>query len=394
MPRKKKYSRIDGNRPKHYDRRRREKSLQRQLNASTEKRILEDHMYEDSSTETETPDFNPLDNAGVDYVYPVRLEFANGYLINHDHSYVESTYDMSDQIKMEIIPEEFDESVSTSNDGSLPTANYNHNEIKNESLSLFDIIAEEIKRKIMKPYVCISVEDDIEIVEFYKKDRKISVKLSVTIDRTFQARVLVHRKELPSSHNLWRDLPAQFDSCDKILSLLAMLQEYAVCIGNPDEEFQILLPIGSGFEGSSVGEVYAYREGDFNAQLRDLSYKSTIRSVNCVLLAEGRRCPNCSSYRRSLRDRKNRLEEKAKHMQKNLVNSKYKHKDMTKDMLIEKIKQQKACLNTLQQDVDRQRRTIKHQREKLGKMGVLQHDDDHIQFTQQIEHSPTAEQEH
>ncbi|XP_033732038.1 uncharacterized protein LOC117321642 [Pecten maximus] len=238
---------------------------------------------------------------------------------------------------------------------------YNTLDESEEPLNLFDTLTREIKKELSTPYVCISAEDSIDILEFYKVNGKISVKISVSINRKFQARILVHQKEVLASHDFWTGLPSRYDSYSKFSSLMSKLKKYVVCIGNPDKEFETLVPVGSGLSGSGSSEIIAYREGDFCAQLGDLTYNSTIRLVDCGLLVEGTRCSKCSTYRRYLWERKHRMEAKSKHMQKNLLSSTYKHKDMTREMLIEKIRQQKTCLNSLQHEVDRNRRIIKQQ---------------------------------
>lgn len=72
------------------------------------------------------------------------------------------------------------------------------------------------------------------------------------------------------------------------------------------------------------------------------------------MLVLGARCPHCSSTRRHLRARKIRLEEMT--MRTLPLSSTYKHRDMTKDMLIKKVNQQTAKIKTLQQKLDKMRR--------------------------------------
>ncbi|OWF53015.1 uncharacterized protein LOC110446959 [Mizuhopecten yessoensis] len=219
-------------------------------------------------------------------------------------------------------------------------------------------LAEEVRHKLQPPYVFSFQEDEIKIIELYKIKRKTSVKLVINIDRTFQAKIYVHRKEVSRDHHLWTGLPPKYDSYSSISQLLTQLQSFAVCMGNPDEGFYDLAAIGCELSDSKDSSIHGYREGDFCAQLGDLDYHSTVRSVKCSLLVPGRRCSTCGIYRRRLWSRKHRLDDKSK-LSTDLMHSSYKHKDMTKEMLILKIKQQRACVLSLQHEVDRLQREIK-----------------------------------
>lgn len=70
-----------------------------------------------------------------------------------------------------------------------------------------------------------------------------------------------------------------------------------------------------------------------------------------MLVLEGKRCTKCSSYRRSLLSRMQRLEDANKE-NVNLMTSKRKHMDMPKELLIRKIKQQRTYINTLEHEVN------------------------------------------
>ncbi|XP_033730198.1 LOW QUALITY PROTEIN: uncharacterized protein LOC117319517 [Pecten maximus] len=227
-----------------------------------------------------------------------------------------------------------------------------------KELSKFERLQEDIQNKLCSPYVPVLRDDYIEILELYKAGGKTAIKLAVTFDPTFKATIHVHRKKLPQDHDLWDGLPQSFDTYSKVQLLLDRLNKYVVCIGNPDEEYQDLVPVGTALTSGNSSEVHAYREGDFGAELGKVTYSSTIRAMNCPMLVEGPRCCSCASYRRCLRTRKQRLAEKDNLLDIDLIHSRYKHKDMSRQMLISKINQQKSCIKSMQHQIDKQRRDI------------------------------------
>ncbi|XP_060083432.1 uncharacterized protein LOC132562694 [Ylistrum balloti] len=227
-----------------------------------------------------------------------------------------------------------------------------------QELPKFERLQEDMQFKLCSPYVPVLREDNIEILELYKAGGMTTIKLSISIDRTYKATIHVHRKKLAQDHYLWNDLPEVFDSYTKVQQLLNRLNKFVVCLGNPDEEFQDLVSIGCALTAGKSSEIHAYREGDFCAELGNLTYNSSIRTVNCAMLVEGRRCNSCASYRRCLRARKQRLVEKSEHANKDLIHSSYKHTDMNRKMLISKIQQQQLCMKSLQDTIDKQKRDI------------------------------------
>ncbi|XP_033757434.1 uncharacterized protein LOC117339835 [Pecten maximus] len=221
-----------------------------------------------------------------------------------------------------------------------------------KELSKFERLQEDIRNKLCSPYVPVLRDDYIEILELYKAGGKTAIKLAVTFDPTFKATIHVHRKKLAQDHDLWDGLPQSFDTYTKVHLLLDKLKKYVVCKGNPDEEYQDLVPIGSTLTSGNSSEGHAYREGDFWAESGKLRYNSTIRAMKCPMLVEGPRCCSCASYRRCLRTRKQRLAEKADFLDRDLIHSRYKHKDMSRQMLISKIDQQKSCIKNMQHQID------------------------------------------
>lgn len=146
----------------------------------------------------------------------------------------------------------------------------------------------------------------------------------------------------------------------KALLLLKRLLQYNVCIGNPDDDFQELVPVGCGITDKETAGIMGYKEGDFCASFGDFVYHSTIRSVSCDLLVNGNRCKSCKLHRKSLKATKQRMEERNNET-RDFVHSTYKHKDMTKEMLVKKVYQQKDEIQSLESEISKLKRQYKNE---------------------------------
>ncbi|CAC5359915.1 unnamed protein product [Mytilus coruscus] len=212
-----------------------------------------------------------------------------------------------------------------------------------------------LQKYLSTSYTLDQNSDYIQIMQLYPSTGIASVKLNVTIDQNFAAKVFVHRIELCSDHQLWKDLPTTFDS---IINIHAV---------------QHAKPASTNCHG--------YREGDFGAVKGTISYSSTVRNVQCALLVQGHRCFQCSQLRRILVGRKYRQEEKQRKTQEtsgptDYLHSKMQHSNMSKLQLIEKIHQQKDKITNLQNEILRTRNQF--QREMASK-GVT------LDFSQSLE---------
>ncbi|XP_071152281.1 uncharacterized protein [Mytilus edulis] len=153
---------------------------------------------------------------------------------------------------------------------------------------------EDLKTNLQKylstSYTLDQNSDYIQIMQLYPSTGTASVKLNVTIDQKFAAKVFVHRIELCSDHQLWKDLPTTFDSIINIQSLLSKLESYSVCVGNYENDLIDVIPIGSAVQRAKPASTncHGYREGDFGAVKGTISYSSTVRNVQCALLVQGR----------------------------------------------------------------------------------------------------------
>ena len=229
----------------------------------------------------------------------------------------------------------------------------------------YENLRASLQRDLRSPYVMNTNAKNIEILSFYESKEKTSVKYRIKVDEEFHVCLKVHNVEISRKHEIWDGLPKLYTKVQDIDLLLSKLNTFNVCCGNNDEELihsfaQIgaritLLPVLSETSSSEIHES-GYREGDFGAsdQIGNC-YDSTIRSVKCVLLVKGMRCCHCKWYRQSLQNRKYCIMSKQK---KNIDfnASKYQHCYMTREMLIDKINQQKDDIKTLESEMTKLKR--------------------------------------
>ena len=219
----------------------------------------------------------------------------------------------------------------------------------NTTVGPYEQLRNDLIATVARPYQVNLLCADVQIYEMYHSSNP-AVKLCLHIDQEFTARVFVHRIELSSDHDIWTVFPKTFSDIKDIHRLLWKIQSFQVCMGNPDDEFQELTPVGSGISGTSLEDIHAYREGDFGAWHGTLHYSSTIRSVKCGLLVNGKRCRCCATYRRALKQRKQRFEEK-ENGEKKLTSRGMKHCNFTRQDFIQKIDEQKEKISSLQHEI-------------------------------------------
>ena len=117
----------------------------------------------------------------------------------------------------------------------------------------------------------------IEIIDLYKhQEQTSSVKLVVVIGKDLHMISYVHRTLISDSHIFWNGLKQQAFTAADVCKDLEKLENYGVCVGNPDEEFQDLAPTGCGLSHATSEEIFAFKEGDFCAVQGNLKYSSTI----------------------------------------------------------------------------------------------------------------------
>ena len=117
----------------------------------------------------------------------------------------------------------------------------------------------------------------MKIIVFNKhQEQTSSVKLSVVIGKDLHVNIYVHRTLISDSHMFWNGLSRQAFTAADVCKILEKLENYGVCVGNPDEEFQDLTPTGCGLSHATSEEILAFKDGDFRAVQGNLKYSSTI----------------------------------------------------------------------------------------------------------------------
>jgi len=224
-------------------------------------------------------------------------------------------------------------------------------EVTVESVS-FQSFSEDVKKSVLdRSYVFRESVTDIKLLKLYEHENT-SVKFEVKIDSDFICSVSVHRQPLDQSHNVFSGLPAVFDKVNSVMKLLDRLDSMTVCCGNPEEEYHDLVPIGAGLSNNFEPGFNAYREGDFGAiSSKGVVYNSTIRSTKCPLLSDWNvRCVHCVKYGYALQKRQKRMDERIKGC-RTFNHTKFKHTDMTRNELCNKLREQKTEINSLQHQV-------------------------------------------
>ncbi|XP_077869632.1 uncharacterized protein LOC144361541 [Saccoglossus kowalevskii] len=124
-------------------------------------------------------------------------------------------------------------------------------------------------------------------------------------DLTWQ--VKLHGRYIPKNHSIFEGISSAVTDVDMVTTLISEAVKCKMCPGNFDQSY-IDLVRGKGGEivkaTSLSGEkdVSAYLEDDYNAKTKEGNiYHATIRTVECHLITEKKRCSKCSAYRNNLR---------------------------------------------------------------------------------------------
>lgn len=83
--------------------------------------------------------------------------------------------------------------------------------------------------------------------------------------------------------------------------LLFLLGILTVCPGHPDQHFVAMANGSRGKFTSTSGGVTAYLDKNAAVEINGQTYCETIRASRCHLLIRGTKCPECVSYRDTLR---------------------------------------------------------------------------------------------
>ncbi|XP_077865085.1 uncharacterized protein LOC144350905 [Saccoglossus kowalevskii] len=153
-------------------------------------------------------------------------------------------------------------------------------------------------------------------VEFIGDVSKVSRCVMVAGNLTW--RVLIHGRDVTSGHDIFEHVPQTITALSVITQLITLVNTCNICMGNTDQAFIDLVQSRGGEIVKSVSfagekEVSAYIEEDYNAKAEDGTiYNSTIRSVDCILITDRKRCCKCSSYRSNLRSLSSRRKSQGK----------------------------------------------------------------------------------
>ena len=184
---------------------------------------------------------------------------------------------------------------------------YSHTEhcddvlMKNSEMLFVKLLACLRATSLPQDFVIVKFStEEIVICDHYIRDGHLTVKMSVVLYPSQEFKVLIHRREakLPSS------APSFNMNVQSVVDILNYLLTLTVCIGNPDEDMQPLIPAVGAALSSGKGPIIGYKEGDFGAYCGNLSYNSTIRHVECTMLVKGARCIKCQQLRHTLRCRR------------------------------------------------------------------------------------------
>jgi hypothetical protein len=279
------------------------------------------------------------------------------YIIN-DHDYCVNTYTHWDSdfeyntLNNVVLGHAVNDDTTTRNSAFINICEVEEVEVQTTQ---FAALANDIRKNISQDFVVYCTETKISVLQMYSNEYASAIKLSVEISSNFTCQVFVHRKPVPKAHEIWENLPVCFDRMEYVEKLCQRIKCYEVCCGNPDEEFTSLVPIGAELSSNNSPGILAVREGDFHAVHGGMSYSSTICSVDCFLLTKGNRCKKCSDYRGALRKRKNRLQEKQDSKRK-YNHTNFKHRDMTRENLLQKVDEQKEEIKCLQSELCKMKR--------------------------------------
>ena len=309
-------------------------------------------------------------------VETVHDQYTQTVETENDHLYSKSATDTFNAGDVSTIFEVDDELNIEDENATCDEVDIECEEVVVEAV-VFKDLASDIKKSVeSKEFTVLESEMNITLIKFYNGEMP-SVKLSVKIDKDFICTVSVHRKTIDRSHELWEGMPAIFDHVDIVERLLDRLETLKVCCGNLEEEYSQLLAVGDVLTNNVDEGPVAYREGDFGA-ISEIgeAYSSTVRSTKCSLLTTRRfKCMNCTNYGYALKKRVNKLRDRTA-TTKSFLYSNFKHKDMTRDELCQKLCEQKSEIDSLQQTV----RQLKRKFEK--EMNTVKESDEHLDLSE------------
>ena len=192
--------------------------------------------------------------------------------------------------------------------------------------------------------------DRIRFVHLYNSDNP-GIKTCVTILPNFTADVKVHRISVSKNHRLWSGLPCVYVHASSVVHLLEKIETFTICVGNFDAEYQNLVGVGADIINKNRNGTRGFREQDFGAVAGNAQYSSTIRSKDCDLLVNSRRCWTCNKLRVLVRNRT--YKPKGLPCGDISISSSRTHSSMSTDELKTKLVNMRSIKNGLQAQVQR-----------------------------------------
>ena len=210
-------------------------------------------------------------------------------------------------------------------------------------------------------YTLILANDDKLVYASFYHGTMPTVKSSITIMISGDVELRVHNKLVHEAHEIWDYLPQHSNTANYVLALISRLKNYSVCVGNPDDDMVSLAPVGAGLTMPDSVGLDAYKEGNFNAQARNVQYNSIIRHTECALLVEGARCANCRHVWEPLRSRRTRIRNRSSTASKSTPNQflSPEEKDLKLKMLATARKTMKRRILVLEDRVEKLEEKVK-----------------------------------
>ncbi|KAK7102679.1 hypothetical protein V1264_020866 [Littorina saxatilis] len=113
-----------------------------------------------------------------------------------------------------------------------------------------------------------------------------SLKFCLSISDDLSPSLVVHQGIIPPTDDFWIGLPRYLFTATDVLKVLDKVENWSICSGNCEEEFQSLVPVGVPFCDTTMKRA-AYKESVYGAT----GCETTIRSTKChLLIRSGGRC--------------------------------------------------------------------------------------------------------
>lgn len=222
--------------------------------------------------------------------------------------------------------------------------------------SIQELLFADLKQKCSKQlqqcdgFSNLSTSKYIRYIQMYEDDKNALVKVGVTVTSAFIVNVVVHGLSLPIEHEIWLQIPHYCPTFRHVKTILHIVSMYTVCPGNPDPQYQNLVPDSDLLDDAGEQKRAGYKE---------VINGSTIRSSKCSLLIKNSRCNCCSTYRRTLSKALWREKDRVVTSQINWVTSRKGNERLSSAEKTEKLKQLRKYATSLELEVDKLQRTLK-----------------------------------